>query len=323
MRFNMMRSTTPSPSELLWRAAAQPFKQMVIESSREKIRRRGLEIGSDVEAEVEYFNNDSVRSELQQIQKNIENDSIIYPEYYRCAFHGYDLGNLDWLPAFEYKAVSESVFSDVYSKSKLSRFSNYRLRDNAQRAIKRYVESRNIIPEVIVDMGCAVGLSTIPLARSFPQAKIIGIDLSSYFISTAIYNLNHLSELSEFKNQVSYKHASAECSNISTSSVDVVSYSLMEHELPNAIAYSVIQEAYRILRPGGVIAFMDMDPESIYIKRFNENWFAKTAFAVTEPWFQEFCRFPLKEALLTIGFANIVNVKTSPKHRVIIAQKLP
>ena len=317
----MMSLNNDVQGNSIWTTVTRPLKRMVIESSREKIRSRGKEIGSDIQADVEYYLNEPVLSKIQSIQMDIENNSISYPEYYKHEFHGYVKGNLDWLPAFEYQSVSESVFSDVFSKIKLSKQSNRRLRENAQRAMRKYFESHRFVPRVIVDMGCAIGLSTLPLARSFTQAEVVGIDLSSYFLATAVYNLNTDEELIDLRSRISYMHGAAESCGLPSSSVDFVSFSLMEHELPNQAALDVIREAHRILRPGGAIAFMDMDPESIYIKNFNKNWLAKAAFAVTEPWFQDFCRFPMEEMLKANNFVDIKNVKTSPKHRTILALK--
>ena len=40
-------------------------------------------------------------------------------------------------------------------------------------------------PQDIVDLGCASGLSTLELSRCFPEADILGIDLSPYFLAVA------------------------------------------------------------------------------------------------------------------------------------------
>ena len=36
-----------------------------------------------------------------------------------------------------------------------------------------------------VDLGCATGLSTLELQRSFPEARIVGVDLSPHFLAVA------------------------------------------------------------------------------------------------------------------------------------------
>jgi hypothetical protein len=35
----------------------------------------------------------------------------------------------------------------------------------------------------IVDVGCATGLSSLELLRAFPQASVVGIDLSPHFLA--------------------------------------------------------------------------------------------------------------------------------------------
>ena len=41
------------------------------------------------------------------------------------------------------------------------------------------------MPQDIVDLGCATGLSTLELGRCYPEAKILGLDLSPYFLAVA------------------------------------------------------------------------------------------------------------------------------------------
>ena len=55
--------------------------------------------------------------------------------------------------------------------------------------------------------------------------------------------------------------------------------------LPNP-SKTQIREAYRILRPGGALAIIEMDPTTGPFQRILSNPFAYTAFKSTEPWLQ-------------------------------------
>ena len=55
-------------------------------------------------------------------------------------------------------------------------------------------------------------------------------------------------------------HGLGEASGLPDSSMDLVSICLVFHELPQDAARAMIREAHRVLRPGGAIAIMEMDP---------------------------------------------------------------
>ena len=56
-------------------------------------------------------------------------------------------------------------------------------------------------PKTIVDLGCSTGLSTLKLHQSFPEAEVLGMDLSPYMLAVAKYNLKHRKELSEVRSR--------------------------------------------------------------------------------------------------------------------------
>ena len=60
------------------------------------------------------------------------------------------------------------------------------MRASYSRNLLKFMEELGIYqPKQIVDLGCASGLSTLELSRCFPEAEIIGLDLSPYFLAIA------------------------------------------------------------------------------------------------------------------------------------------
>lgn len=125
------------------------------------------------------------------------------------------------------------------------------------------------------------------------------------------------------KQHVSFLHGAGEdiATTLQPNTYDLVSISLVSHELPELTSANIMQQAYNVLKPGGVFAFMDMDPGSPAFQRVLKNPFAFAAFKSTEPWLQEYVRLDLLQALKETGFSRIFVLANSPRHRTIVAYK--
>merc|ERR1712216_180147 len=121
---------------------------------------------------------------------------------------------------------------------------------------------------------------------------------------------------------VTYAHAAAEdLRQLEDGSVDLVSACLLFHELPADVAARVIQEAARVLRPGGFFAMMDMDPSTPAFRRIADNPFAYTAFKSTEPYLDQYACVKFAEVIERAGLASPQQRSNSPRHRTIVAMK--
>jgi ubiquinone/menaquinone biosynthesis C-methylase UbiE len=163
-----------------------------------------------------------------------------------------------------------------------------------------------------VDLGCSTGLSTRALQEAYPN----GIELSDYFLTVAKYQTQHSTTPSCVPN---WRHAAAEDTGLADQSVDLVSASLLFHELPTAAALKVIHEAYRILRPGGHFTIMEMNPQSEVYKKLPA--YVLTLLKSTEPYLDQYFALDLHQALMDIGFSKPNQSINTSRHRVVIAQK--
>ena len=89
----------------------------------------------------------------------------------------------------------------------------------------------------------------------------------------------------------------------------------------NSIRRSIFEEAWRILPSGGAISIMDMNPRSIFFKKFASNPFAFAAFKSTEPWLNEYISMDLERTLEGCGFRAVTVMENSPRHRTVVAYK--
>lgn len=113
----------------------------------------------------------------------------------------------------------------------------------------------------VVDLGCAAGAATRPLARRFRGARIVGVDLSRGMLTEARAARGWFTK-------ASFVEADAAALPLAPASVDVVFSNLL---LPwIADPADVATEVARVLRKGGLFAFATLGPDSLLAIR--EAW---------------------------------------------------
>lgn len=108
---------------------------------------------------------------------------------------------------------------------------------------------------IIVDLGTGPGLLSIQLGRLLPQAKIIGVDLSSEMLQIARENADEAG-VSNFETRL----GRAEEIPIESNSVNLVVTQSSFHEWEDQ--HKGLSEIFRILKPGG----------NLILKDYNRAW---------------------------------------------------
>jgi ubiquinone/menaquinone biosynthesis C-methylase UbiE len=265
--------------------------------------KRAEKIGVPWRKQVQAFSQYDWESHLAQVQ----NPQLTYPEYYLQSFHAYDSGNLSWEAAWEVEVAAYAVHAGIWPDAGAQ--GDARLRQSYLDILKSEIATQ---PRDILDLGCSVGMSTFALQDTYPQAKLTGLDLSPYFLAVAHY------QSQQHQKSISWVHAAAESTGLPDASFDLVSIFLMCHELPQSATMQIFREVRRVLRPGGCLAIMDMNPQSeIYTKMPP---YILTLLKSTEPYLDEYFALDIEQALVDSGFTAPTITRNTHRHRTVIAK---
>ncbi|HCF28347.1 MAG TPA: SAM-dependent methyltransferase [Cyanobacteria bacterium UBA11049] len=283
--------------------AIAPLANLAKHQARQMMIKRAEKIGVPWTKTVQDLRLLNWESHLNRVQ----NPELKYPDYYCCSFHAYDRGNLSWEAAWEVEVAAHAVHAGIWQDAGAA--GDSRLRSSYHDILKSQIA---VAPKDILDLGCSVGMSTFALQALYPQAKITGLDLSPYFLAVADYN-------SQASNaEINWVHAAGEATGLPDASFDLVSIFLVCHELPQSATRQIFGEVRRLLRPGGHLTIMDMNPQSqIYAKMPP---YILTLLKSTEPYLDEYFSLDIAQTLVEAGFKTPSIASNTPRHRTIIAQ---
>ncbi|MFM2064869.1 MAG: hypothetical protein RLZZ507_4540 [Cyanobacteriota bacterium] len=283
--------------------SVKPLFNLAKHQARQMMIKRAEKIGVNWYQEVEKLQARDWANDLAQVQ----NPQLTYPDYYVTSFHAYETGNLSWQAAFEVESAAHAVHAKIWQDFQAE--GDAKLRESYHNILKSSISQA---PKDILDLGCSVGMSTFALQEIYPQAETTGLDLSPYFLAVANYRSQ------QRQSNINWVHAQAESTGLADNSFDLVSIFLMCHELPQSATKKIFAEARRVLRPGGNLTIMDMNPKSEIYKKMPTYVF--TLLKSTEPYLDEYFTLDIEQALVEAGFQNPTITNNSPRHRTIIAK---
>lgn len=289
-----------------------PLAKFAKHQARELIIKRAESIGVAWRDDVKFLRSrggsEAFSPQWEVDLAQITNSSLQYPDYYLTSFHAYDRGNMSWDAAMEVEVAAYSVHAKIFAET--GKTGDAQLRQSYHDLV---TQAFSTPPQQILDIGCSVGMSTFAMQEVYPDAQLTGLDLSPYFLSIA----NYRSEQKQSQ-QINWVHAAGEATGLPAHSYDLVSLFLICHELPQTATRQIFQEAKRLLKPGGQIAIMDMNPASeIYAQMAP---YVLTLLKSTEPYLDRYFTLDISQALLDAGFQAPTITANTPRHRTVIAK---
>ena len=109
-------------------------------------------------------------------------------------------------------------------------------------------------PRDVLDLGCTVGHNTLPWKEAFPQARVTGIDAAPGGLRYAAARAKAM------ETEAHFRQMDASYLKFADGSFDLVFSSMFLHELPAKARAKVLEEARRVLRPGGLMLHMELPP---------------------------------------------------------------
>lgn len=170
-----------------------------------------------------------------------------YPRYYRRKFHFQSDGYLSEASAERYDYQVEVLFGG--GAAPMRRQALVPLREAMRRHPSGMAAGGPGAPRLL-DIGCGTGAFLREVKRNYPRLAVTGLDLSAPYLAIARRRLADWSraELTE---------AAAEAMPFATAEFDIVSCVYLFHELPPAVRRAVVAEIRRVLKPGGMLIFVD------------------------------------------------------------------
>ena len=152
-------------------------------------------------------------------------------------------------------------------------------------------------PSLIVDVGCTIGHNTLPWKQAFPNAEVHGLDAAAPCLQYGHARAETLGV------GIHFRQALCDALPYEDNSVDVVFSSMFLHELPKALITAFFAEAYRVLKPGGVLINMELPPNDA-LKPYEAFYLDWDCFYNNEPFYKDFRDLSYEGLCRDAGFTD-------------------
>jgi SAM-dependent methyltransferase len=177
-----------------------------------------------------------------------------------------------------------------------------RYSDGGAQGVVRYLARTmpDFAPKRILEIGCTVGHSLLPIAAAFPDAEIIAVDVGAPVLRYALARAKSLGI-----GNVSVVQADAtDLSMFADGSFDWVQSTMFLHELSGPAMRAIFAECHRLLRPGGIMLHVEQPQYAPTMPLFEQAMRDWDAFYNNEPFWSTMHGLDLDGLVVQAGFAR-------------------
>jgi len=153
------------------------------------------------------------------------------------------------------------------------------------------------ISDRILDMGCGFGKSTKPFYETFPEAEIEAVDLAAPCLKLACHDA-----VQAQAQNVRFRQMNAYETDYAEDSFDLVTSTMLIHELPPKEIDRLFDEAHRVLAPGGRMVHLDFHVLPDAFAQFIHYGHGRRN---NEPFMQPWAEMDVAAVLAAKGFRNV------------------
>jgi SAM-dependent methyltransferase len=129
--------------------------------------------------------------------------------------------------------------------------------------LTREVMARAPAARRLVDMGCGFGKSTRPFYAGYRDLDVTGVELSAPCLKLAARTAS-----AEQARNVRFRQADAADTGLESGGYDVVTSTMLLHEMPPSHIERTLHEAHRLLAPGGLSIHLDFRTDGDPFRRY-------------------------------------------------------
>ncbi len=153
-----------------------------------------------------------------------------------------------------------------------------------------------LAPRRILDLGCTVGHNTLPLCDAYPHAEVHAIDVGAPMLRYAHARASALGKT------VHWHQRDVRETRFPDGHFELVTSTILFHEVDPDQIGAVFAEAWRVLAPGGVMAHIDIPnyfayPDPLFVALVHADTFHNN-----EPFWGEMHRRDLVQLMVDSGF---------------------
>lgn len=251
--------------------------------------------------------------DLPQIWQRVENretqvfdediDMSLFPSYYRQNFHHQTNGYLSDLSANLYDTQVELLFGGTADAMRRRIIAPLKRALNTVKTAQAGTKPGQMPIKTadqlkVLDVACGTGRTLKMLRQVFPQVSLFGIDLSPAYLRKANQTLSE--EAGTLPQLVQGK---AEDMPYRDEYFDSVTCVFLFHELPGPVRQQIINEAFRVTKPGG--SFIVCDSIQMIDTPELEPIMLNFPAMFHEPFYRDYTQDDLGQRLEAAGFIDI------------------